>query len=201
MVRQMPEDPMVRNIVQMMREAQVSRRNMLKGGAVAAAGAGTLALSACGGGGGGGADRGDGSGGTVVWGNWPYYLDLDDNGQTYPTLDAYMSQSNVKVEYIEDIDDNNTFFGKIKDQLALGQHTGYDVITFTDWMNARLIAEGQLQEFDYSNMPNVEANMIASERDALDSDPGRSFTVPWQLQGLGLRVEHGGGAGRHQDSR
>lgn len=175
----MPEDPMVRGIIKMMRTAQFNRRSVLRGAAAGAAGAGALALSACSGG--GGSAGGDGSAGSIIWGNWTWYLDYDDETGSFPSLDAFMEQTNIDVQYIEDIDDNNTFFGKIKDQLELGQFTGYDVITFTDWMNARMLQAEQIQEFDYSNMPNVEANLVESQWDALDVDPGRKFTVPWQL--------------------
>lgn len=182
MANRIPEDPIVRKLVGMMRQQQVSRRQLLRGAAVGAAGAGTLALAACApGGGSGGIDRGDGSAGSFVWGNWPLYLDYDEANNTYPSLDAFMAQTNINVDYIEDIDDNNTFYGKIKDQLARDEYTGYDVITFTDWMNARLIDDGQVQAFDYANLPNVTANLLESQWDALTNDPGRKYTVPWQL--------------------
>src|SRR5699024_2341554 len=69
--------------------------------------------------------------------------------------------------------------------LQLDQHTGYDVITFTDWMNARLIEAGQVQEFDYANLPNVENNLLEAEWEALGEDPGRKFSIPWQLPTTG----------------
>ncbi|MBK0420838.1 spermidine/putrescine ABC transporter substrate-binding protein [Leucobacter sp. CSA2] len=183
MARPMPEDPIVRNIVAMIRGAQLNRRQLLRGVGLGAASAGALGLAACagGGGGGGGAQSGDG----VVWGNWTYYLDFDDKTQTFPSLEEFMKQSGYKVEYIEDIDDNNTFYGKIKDQLKLGQYTGYDVITLTDWMNARLIEAEQIQEFDYGNLANVKANLVDTQWDALDVDPGRKLTIPWQLPASG----------------
>jgi len=178
MARQ-PEDPIVRNIVQMLRGAQLNRRQLLRGAAVGAAGAGALGLSACSGGGGGGG--GDG----IVWGNWTYYLDYDESTGSYPSLDAFMDEAGFNVDYVEDIDDNNTFYGKIKDQLKLDQYTGYDVVTFTDWMNARLIEAGQVQEFDYANLSNVEANLVDAQWDALDVDSGRKFSIPWQLPASG----------------
>lgn len=179
MVRQ-PEDPIVRNIVQLMRGAQLNRRQLLRGAAAGAAGIGAMSLAACapGGGGGGGKDG-------IVWGNWTYYLDFDESTGSYPSLDAFMDEAGFKVDYIEDIDDNNTFYGKIKDQLKLGQHTGYDTVTFTDWMNGRLINDDQVQEFDYANLPNVKANLVDAQWDALDVDQGRKFTIPWQLPASG----------------
>ncbi|RGE23639.1 PotD/PotF family extracellular solute-binding protein [Leucobacter sp. wl10] len=180
MARQ-PEDPIVRSIVDVIRGAQLSRRQLLRGAAVGAAGAGTLALASCA----GGSGAGGSGGGAIVWGNWTYYLDYDNSTGDYPTLEAFKKQAGFNVDYLEDIDDNNTFYGKIKDQLQLGQHTGYDVITFTDWMNGRLIQAEQVQEFDYANLPNVEANLVDAQRDALDVDPGRKFSIPWQLPASG----------------
>lgn len=173
MVARMPEDPIVRNMISMIRQQQFNRRQLLRGAAIAGAGAGTLGLASCAGGGGGG----DG----IVWGNWTYYLDYNEETGSWDSLDAFTDETGISVQYIEDIDDNNTFYGKIKDQLELGQHTGYDVITFTDWMNARLIQAEQVQEFDYANLPNVKANMVDAQWDALDVDPGRKFSIPWQL--------------------
>lgn len=170
---------MFRDLVNLIRRQQMSRRNLMRGAAFGAAGAGVLGLAACAGGGGGGS--GDG----IVWGNWTYYLDFDDEAQTFPSLDAFIEQAGFNVQYIEDIDDNNTFYGKIRDQLELEQHTGYDVITLTDWMNARFVEAGQIQEFDYANLPTVEANLLATQWDALDVDPGRKFTIPWQLPASG----------------
>jgi len=176
----MPEDPIVRNIVGLMRQQQFNRRQLLRGASIAGAGAGVAGLAACSPGGTGG-----GGGGDIIWGNWTYYLDFDEETGTNPSLDAFNENSSFQVQYVEDIDDNNTFYGKIKDALQLNQFTGYDAITFTDWMNARLIEAGQVQEFDYSNMPNVKNNLLDAEWDALSEDPGRKFTIPWQLPTTG----------------
>lgn len=172
----MPEDPIVRDLVQLVRKQQFNRRQLFKGAAVAGAGVGTLGLASCSGGGGG-----DG----IVWGNWTYYLDFDESTGSYPSLDAFIEEAGFHVDYIEDIDDNNTFYGKIKDQLALDQFTGYDAITFTDWMNGRLVQANQVQEFDYANLPTVKKNLVDTQWNALDVDPGRKFTVPWQLPASG----------------
>ena len=184
MVQRLPEDPMVQRLIAYARSAQMSRRGLMKGVGIGAAGAGALALSACAPGA-GSPDQGDGSAGTLVWGNWPFYLDFDEDSGTYPSLDAFMKQTNIQVDYLEDIDDNNTFYGKIKDQLKLGQHTGYDVITFTDWVNGRLITDGEIQELDKANMPNT-SRLLPTLVDSLDLDPGRKFTMPWQAPAAGV---------------
>lgn len=176
-----PQDPMIQSIVNMIRNGQMSRRSLMRGAAIGAAGLGALSLAGCAGGAGGG-ERGKDY---IIFGNWTFYLDFDEETGEFPTLAAFNETADFEVRYIEDIDDNNTFYGKIKDQLELGQDTGYDVINFTDWMNARLVKAGQIQEFDYANMPNVTANLLDSQWDALDADPGRKFTIPWQLPASG----------------
>lgn len=168
---------MIRSLVNMVRGTQVGRRQLLRGAALGTAAAGSLGLASCAGGS-GGKD-------SIVWGNWTYYLDFDEIEGINPTLEAFNEASDFTVQYVEDIDDNNTFYGKIKDALELDQHVGYDTITMTDWMNARLIDAGQLQEFDYANMPNVENNLLDTEWDGFDDDPGRKFTIPWQIPTTG----------------
>ena len=180
MASRMPEDPVVRSLVNMVRQQQFNRRQVLRGAAVAGAGAGALGLASCSSGGSGGGENG-----SIVWGNWTYYLDFNEETGSWDSLDAFMEETGIDVQYVEDIDDNNTFYGKIKDQLALDQHTGYDVITMTDWMNGRLVQAKQIQEFDYANLPNVKANLVDAQWDALDVDPGRKFTIPWQLPASG----------------
>ncbi len=176
MAKQLPEDPMVRDFIARIKQMQVSRRGLVKGAGVGVAGAGALSLAACA----PGNDLpGDGSAGTINWGNWTYYLDVDESGQIYPTLWEFMEATNIRVNYYEDIDDNNTFYGKIKDQLELNQDIGYDVITPTDWMAGRLLGDQQIQKFNLANMPNVTANMLPSF-DNLNVDPGRNYSVPWQ---------------------
>jgi len=175
--RPLPQDPMLRQLIQLANSRHLSRRRLLQAGA---AGAGALTLAACApsSGGGGGAD------GYLRWGNWPGYLDEDEAGN-YPTLDAFTEQTGIEVEYLVDVDDNNTFYAVIKDQLALGEDVGYDTFCLTDWMASRLIRDGQVQEFDYANLPNVTAQLTPTLQDAT-FDPGRKFSIPWQGGYAGL---------------
>ena len=127
--------------------SQVSRRAVLAG---AGAVAGASALAACGSGGSSGA-----SADSVRWANWTLYLDLDESGKHYPTLDAFEKKFGIKPVYSEDINDNDEFFGKVQGQLKLGKDIGYDVITPTDWMAARFIRLGYTQKFDAANIPKT----------------------------------------------
>ncbi|CAN2207876.1 PotD Spermidine/putrescine-binding periplasmic protein [Candidatus Nanopelagicaceae bacterium] len=150
--------------------SQVSRRAVLAGaGAVAGAGA----LAACGSG-------GDSAGGknSVRWGNWPLYLDVDDSGKKYPTLEAFTKETGIDVKYFEDYNDNDEFFGKVQAQLKLGKDIGYDLVCPTDWMASRWIRLGYTQKFDAANVPN-KINIL----DTLASpsfDPKRESSLTWQ---------------------
>ena len=148
----------------------VSRRAVLAGaGAVAGAGA----LAACGSGGNSGAAKN-----TVRWGNWPLYLDVDDSGKKYPTLEAFTKETDIAVKYFEDYNDNDEFFGKVQAQLKLGKDIGYDLVCPTDWMAARWIRLGYTQKFDAANVPN-KVNIL----DTLASpsfDPKRESSLTWQ---------------------
>jgi spermidine/putrescine transport system substrate-binding protein len=160
--------------------AMVSRRAVLAGaGGLGAAGL----LAAC-----GGSDSAD-SANSVRWGNWPLYLDYDEDTKKYPTLDKFSEATGVTAEYFEDYNDNDEFYGKVQAQLKLGEDIGYDVVTPTDWMAARWIRLGYTQKFDSANIPN-KSNIL----DSLASpsyDPNREQSLTWQgiMSGFGWNTE------------
>jgi len=161
--------------------AMVSRRGVLAGaGGLGAAGL----LAACG----GGSDSGD-SANSVRWGNWPLYLDYDEDTKKYPTLEKFQEQTGITAQYFEDYNDNDEFYGKVQAQLKLGEDIGYDVVTPTDWMAARWIRLGYTQKFDAANIPN-KSNIL----DSLASpsfDPNREQSMTWQgiMAGFGWNTE------------
>jgi spermidine/putrescine transport system substrate-binding protein len=166
----LPADPMIRELIRRAQTATMGRRTLLAG---AAAGATGLALAAC------STDTGEltaapdtsATDKTVRWDNWALYVDVDDAGG-YPTIEAFEAQAGIAVEYTEAVDDNNTYYAKVKDQLSLGQDIGTDVVCLTDWMVARLIRFGYAQKFDQANIPNA-ANLLPSLQN-VDFDPGRA---------------------------
>lgn len=182
----LPLDPRARALV----EARLSRRGFLlgTGGMV-----GLSALAACGTGGGGtttgtgaatgpakpspAADRSDQEK-VVNWANWTLYLDYDEESKKYPTLEAFKKKTGLKATYAEDIDGNDTYYGKIAGQLKNGQDIGKDIVVFTDWMAGRCVRSGYAQELDAAAMPNTK-NLISAQRD-VDYDPGRKYSYPWQ---------------------
>lgn len=115
----------------------------------------------------------------IDFSNWPEYIDVTDDGKHRPTLDAFTKRTGIKIVYTEDINDNVEFFGKIKPQLAAGQDTGRDLMVLTDWLAARMIRLGWVQELDPANLPHAFANLAQRFRTP-DWDPGRAYSYPWQ---------------------
>src|SRR5487761_2801376 len=66
----------------------------------------------------------------VNFANWPYYIDLL-NGK-HPTLEHFTATTGIKVNYFEVIQDNASFYQKIRPSLASSQYTGYDIVVITN---------------------------------------------------------------------
>lgn len=187
----LPQDPAVRALIQQARMAQLTRRGFITAGTASMA----LFLAACAGkvgGDGGGKPAASLTPGTdmsdtvksMVWANWALYLDEDDAGN-HPTLDAFIERTGIDVKYDVAVDDNNTYFAKVRDQLELGQPIGADTVCLTDWMATIWIESGFTQKFDKAAMPNATANLVPSLQSP-DFDPSRDYTMPWQSGFAGL---------------
>ena len=172
----LPQDPMMAQLVKMARH-NMTRRAALAGlGGTAAA----LSLASC-----APADESmqpatdlSDSEKVLTWHNWPLYMDEDDNGN-YPTLDRFQEETGITVDYLMEIDDNDTWYAKVKDQMALGQDIGADVACPTSWLTDRLIGLGYLQAMDNANMPNKVANLAPAYLGNAN-DPDRTLSVPYQ---------------------
>lgn len=117
---------------------------------------------------------------TVDFANWPLYIDADDEDKAKrPTLDAFRERTGISVRYTEEINDNDEFFGKIGPSLMNRQETGRDLIVVSDWMAARFVRLGWVQEMDRAAQPNVVRNLNPQLRSPA-FDPGRLHSVPWQ---------------------
>jgi spermidine/putrescine transport system substrate-binding protein len=158
---------------------------------VAALIAAACVVAGCGGGGelGGGNDSGPGvvpagdAGTQLTISQWPLYIDPGKNG----TIAQFEADTGIDVKYIEDINDNAEFFGKMQPLLSDGESGGRSLITVSDWLAAKMNGLGFLYKFDKSALPNVEANLIPALRGPA-ADPNRDFTVPWQSGMTGLIV-------------
>jgi spermidine/putrescine transport system substrate-binding protein len=147
-------------------------------------------LAACGG------DDEDEAGGTTTgekrlaktlrFSNWTLYIDRNDKTKRSPTLDQFKQKTGVSVDYVEDINDNATYFGKIQRPLSQGRSIDRDIIVLTD--NSRfpgvLIRRGWAEKLDKSAIPNF-SNLQDSLREP-SFDPGREYSLPWQSGMTGI---------------
>jgi spermidine/putrescine transport system substrate-binding protein len=168
----------------------LTRRRLMQRGAAGALGVSALAyLAACGEETGGGAETSAEEAGVIAKGkisdslhfaNWPLYIE-EDRG----TLKEFEKEYGTKVKYVEEINDNVEFFGKVRQQYARGDSGGRDIHVVTDWMAARMIRLGYVQKFDKRQLPNASRNLI----DRLKSPPfdkSRDFSMPWQSGFAGI---------------
>jgi spermidine/putrescine transport system substrate-binding protein len=150
-----------------------------------------VGLAAC-----GGASEGGGGGGTaeevklegkpsgeLTISNWPLYIDKE-------TVPNFEKATGIKVHYIEDVNENAGFFGKMQPLLSQGESGGRSLFVVTDWMAAKMRELGYLQNIDKAGIPNVEKNLSESLRHP-SFDPDREFSVPWQsgMGGLIVRTD------------
>lgn len=159
---------------------------------VIAAVAFVLGLAACGddtvGGGGNSSEATVAKGGPVkgqlTISNWPGYIDPGQDG----TVAEFENDSGVSVDYIEDVNDNNTFFGKMQPQLEQGESGGRSIFVVTDWMAKQMWDLGYLQEIDPGDLPIVFENIVPTLENP-SFDPGRKFSIPWQSGMTGIWVD------------
>jgi spermidine/putrescine transport system substrate-binding protein len=169
--------------------AEISRRRLLRRGAAGALSLSALAyLAACGEETGGSETSAEEAkaipkgeiSDSLYFANWPLYIE-EDRG----TLKEFQQKYGTKVKYVEEINDNTEFFGKVRQQYAQGDSGGRDIHVVTDWMAARMIRLGYVEKFDKSTMPNANKNLI----DRLGSPPfdkNREFSMPWQSGFTGI---------------
>ena len=183
-------------------QSRLSRRELVRAGATAAAVAGLgSVLSACGIA--GTRDTGAPAGfdwaswwakqqkpGVLDWANWPLYIDTSHG--SHPSLELFTKQTGIQVNYRPVIQDNASFFAQISPVLQAKQSIGYDLIVITDgWELTQLIANRWLIPLDHSRMPNFHryAGPIARHP---AFDPGNRYTVAWQsgLTGIAYDPRH-----------
>ena len=183
-------------------EGRYSRRQLLR-----AAGAGALGVSlsgflaACGAAGtnpGGGGTTAAGGVGTASWwaqqkkggvfqfANWPYYIDVTNHGKTHPSLHKFTQATGIQVNYLEVIQNNDSFYAKIQPSLQGGQATGYDLIVMTNgWYLTELINHKWLIPLDLGLIPNFQKYAGPLVKDP-HYDPHNTYTVAWQSGFTGI---------------
>jgi spermidine/putrescine transport system substrate-binding protein len=132
--------------------------------------------------------------GPLKFANWPAYIDLGDKDSytpgASPSLTAFEKKYGVKVDYEEKIGENAAFVETIKPALVGNLATGWDLVVLTDWMAAKIVANGWAEKIDQTNVPNCTANI----RDALKNsswDATNDFHYPWQsgMTGVGFNAK------------
>ncbi|MFD4574009.1 spermidine/putrescine ABC transporter substrate-binding protein [Streptomyces sp. NPDC058417] len=126
---------------------------------------------------------------SLTWANWPLYIDTDDDDPTSrPSLAGFQRRTGISVDYVEEINDNDEFFGKISPALMNHQATGRDLIVVSDWMCARFVRLGWVQTMDRARQPHVTTYLDPLLRSPA-FDPGRACTVPWQSGITGIAYD------------
>jgi spermidine/putrescine transport system substrate-binding protein len=172
---------------------ELTRRRLLRHGAAGALSISALSyLAACGGETGGSKDEEEAQ--TVPKGeiakalsvsNWPLYIDVDEKTKKRGTLEEFQKKYGTRIKYVEEINDNTEFFGKVRQQYARKSSGGRDIHVVTDWMAGRMKRLGYVYKLDKKQIPNVDANII----DRLASppfDPKREYSAPWQSGQTGI---------------
>src|SRR5262249_59260597 len=110
-------------------------------------------------------------------------------------LVQFQKHYGIHVKYLEDINDNDSFFGKIEGPLSQGQSIGRDLIVLTDssGLPGRMIELGWLEKLDKSAIPNIKNLQPIQQHPSWD--PNRDYSLPWQsgMTGIGYDPERRGG--------
>ena len=123
---------------------------------------------------------------TLHFSNWTLYMDTNKKNHTFPSLVEFKKKYGVNVDYVEDINDNAGFYGKIQGQLSRGQSTGRDIIVLTDNDRylAQVIKKGWAEKLDKAAIPNIK-NLVDVQKHP-NFDPDRDYSLPWQSGMTGI---------------
>ena len=122
--------------------------------------------------------------GELTISNWPGYIDPGKNG----SVAEFEDETGVTVKYIEDVNSNTTFFGKIQPLLDKGESGGRDIVVVTDWMAAQMYNLGYLQEINPEDIAMVLENLAPQFESEGAYDPDHKFSIPWQGGMTGIWV-------------
>jgi spermidine/putrescine transport system substrate-binding protein len=167
----------------------ITRRQLLERAAVGSAVLSLPALLAACGGDEDSPSAGDGDktlAKTLRMSNWTLYIDIDEKTKKRPTLEQFKRKTGTTVRYIEDVNDNASYFGKIQGPLSRGQSIDRDIIVLTD--NSRypglLIEKGWVEKLDKDAIPNIKNLQDALAHPSFD--PDREYSLPWQSGMTGI---------------
>lgn len=109
--------------------------------------------------------------------NWGQYI-ADGTDGYIDVNKAFTEATGIKVNYMT-FDSNETMYTKLKTG-----GSSYDVVIPSDYMAARLINEGMVEELDYSNIPNYA--LIDEAYKNTSYDPENKYTVPYTWGTVGI---------------
>ncbi|MEO8686893.1 MAG: extracellular solute-binding protein [Solirubrobacteraceae bacterium] len=115
--------------------------------------------------------------GDWTFSNWPLYIDKK-------VIKQFNQKFGGHCKYVEEINDNFEFFGKVRQQLQSGTPIARDIVTLTDYMAARWVRLGYAEPIDKKNVPNF-SNLVDNLK-TINYDPKREYTLPWQSGAIGL---------------
>ena len=90
----------------------------------------------------------------VTFSNWPLYIDSTSKGSK--TVPGWEKATGGTMKYIEDYNDNEEFFAKVRQELEDDRPIGRELVAPTDWMAARWIDLGYAEPIDKANVPNAK---------------------------------------------
>jgi spermidine/putrescine transport system substrate-binding protein len=109
--------------------------------------------------------------------NWPLYIQKK-------VIKEFDEKYGGETKYIEEINDNYEFFGKVRQQLQQGEDIGRDLVVLTTYMGARWVTNGWCEPIDKDNVPNM-SNLVENLKSA-NHDPERTYTLPYQSGAIGI---------------
>ena len=119
--------------------------------------------------------------GNWTFSNWPLYIDKK-------VLRSFDREHGGNVRYVEDINDNYEFYGKVRQQLEQGQPIDRDIVVLTDYMAARWVRNRYVEPIDKSNVPNAK-NLVANLK-TINYDPKRDVHAAVAVRRHGHRLQH-----------
>lgn len=109
--------------------------------------------------------------------NWGEFISNGSDGSV-DVVAAFEKLTGIKVNYTT-FDSNESMYAKLKSGAA-----SYDVIVPSDYMVAKMIAEGMLKPLNYDNIPNFQN--IDEEYRNPDYDPENAYIVPYMFCTTGI---------------
>jgi spermidine/putrescine transport system substrate-binding protein len=115
--------------------------------------------------------------GRWTFSNWPLYMDRK-------VLRSFEREYGGKIRYLEEINDNYEFYGKVRQQLEQQRPIGRDIVVLTDYMASRWGRNAYVEPIDRKNVPN--ADNLVDNLASINYDPERRVTLPFQSGAIGL---------------